>query len=82
MAQSRDQYPTANEAFKSVLDRLDILETDMTKLQGEVRHMATKADVSNLRTEIEKAEKRIFYKTLPAILAYMTAVLAVFKYLL
>ena len=82
MAQSRDRYPNAQEHFKIVLDRLDILETDMTKLQGEVRHMATKADVNNLKIEIEKAEKRIFYKTLPAILAYMTAVLAIFKYLL
>ena len=82
MAKSRDQYPSASEAFKVALDRLDILETDMTKLQGEIRHMATKADVNNLKIEIEKAEKRIFYKTLPCVLGYITAVLAVFKYLL
>ena len=60
----------------------------MVKLKERINHMATKEEfqtaltaIEAVRTEVAKAEKRIYVRTWPFLCAYMTAILAALHYL-
>lgn len=82
MAKSRDRYPNAQEHFKQALDRLDDLEDKMSTFDGEVKHLATRADLEKLRADTNAAEKRMYSIVLPAVALYLPFLIAIFEFFL
>ncbi len=80
MAQSRQRNPNTSDAWKSVLDRLDNLENNMSTFEGEVKHLATKADLEKLRADTNAAEKRMYAIVVAAAAIYFPALIGIINY--
>ena len=64
-----------------VEDRVNDLSENTSELRGAYEHLATKADISQVKTELAKSETRLTWRIIVAGLVIQALGIGVLKYL-